>query len=716
MSLNKRHVAKENIIVILCFTLLIGLIFRQYIEKPSTLLPAAGDGMKNYFTYLYHLKHDSTYWKFEGMNYPFGENIVFTDNQPLLVNTVKFISKLVTLDSEDFIAIHNLIIFFGWIIGGLGLFLCFRRLKVSFLFSLLCSLGLILLQPQSMRLDSHFSMAYPFLPWIFLCWLEIWNKENFLKYSLFIGIITTAGGLLHMYHFVTITFLNILAIAFTFIFTKEKKEWNKILMGLGLQTVIPLVILQGVTYIHYVEGRPDNPWGFFNYHASWETLIFSYKLPLFEFINQNIVKIKSFDHNEGKSYIGLFSVILIIYGIYLLISKFRNSFSKFLTTDTISSKLKWIFLTSALISFGLPFVIPGLEWLLDYTGPFKQFRTIGRVAWVSFYAINLLTIPWLYEQTEKLNATQKPILRISIAIVIVIEGFLMLPNMNNPEHLKDSFSSQRSPIPINVKDYQAILPDPYIHIGSECFGWADLGGNQDQIFQITYQLGLPNMGVVMSRNALPQAMLLNELICKPYRVPSIIEILKQKDQRPLLVLESKLNLYNRQSSISHWTADAPIVYEHEQYRLRKLELNQFDTIVKYYNEGAKSQESKISNEKMLTAELKQKDGKWGLETVIMSDSTMNGEHLISFIIDVKSNGDVNAIIDTWQINKDHHLLERRSERINKYYFRIVNNQMYIQIPINLRADSAKLAIRISKDNPSLSDQVNISDFKLFKVK
>jgi hypothetical protein len=71
-------------VVFFVLLLTIGLTYIDFFQKPGLLFSAAGDGMKNYFTFLYHVKHDSTYWKFEGMNYPFGENIVFTDNQPIM--------------------------------------------------------------------------------------------------------------------------------------------------------------------------------------------------------------------------------------------------------------------------------------------------------------------------------------------------------------------------------------------------------------------------------------------------------------------------------------------------------------------------------------------------------------------------------------------------------------------------------------------------------
>ena len=42
-----------------------------------------GDGIKNYYTYLYHAKFDSSFHEFSGMNYPYFEHVVYTDAHPL---------------------------------------------------------------------------------------------------------------------------------------------------------------------------------------------------------------------------------------------------------------------------------------------------------------------------------------------------------------------------------------------------------------------------------------------------------------------------------------------------------------------------------------------------------------------------------------------------------------------------------------------------------
>src|SRR3954462_14259386 len=52
--------------------------------RPGHIVPElGGDGAKNNFTYLYQSQWGHGYW-FDGMNYPYGEHIVYTDGQPLL--------------------------------------------------------------------------------------------------------------------------------------------------------------------------------------------------------------------------------------------------------------------------------------------------------------------------------------------------------------------------------------------------------------------------------------------------------------------------------------------------------------------------------------------------------------------------------------------------------------------------------------------------------
>ncbi|MEM6726259.1 MAG: hypothetical protein AAF598_19615, partial [Bacteroidota bacterium] len=52
-------------------------------------LADSGEAVRSNFLLAYHLKYDSAAFHFEGMNYPYGEHVVFCDAQPL-ISTVLF--------------------------------------------------------------------------------------------------------------------------------------------------------------------------------------------------------------------------------------------------------------------------------------------------------------------------------------------------------------------------------------------------------------------------------------------------------------------------------------------------------------------------------------------------------------------------------------------------------------------------------------------------
>lgn len=81
-------VKKDNLYALLAFAisfLILFFFYHEVILHPNDyVFSDGGDGIKNYYTYLYHAKYDSLFFEFSGMNYPFKENVVFTDAHPLL--------------------------------------------------------------------------------------------------------------------------------------------------------------------------------------------------------------------------------------------------------------------------------------------------------------------------------------------------------------------------------------------------------------------------------------------------------------------------------------------------------------------------------------------------------------------------------------------------------------------------------------------------------
>ena len=73
-----------HVAVLLVIALLMAVLFGPVFWHPGRyLFSTIEDGLKNYYTAIWYVHHDAGWW-FTGMNYPFGEHVVFTDNQPLL--------------------------------------------------------------------------------------------------------------------------------------------------------------------------------------------------------------------------------------------------------------------------------------------------------------------------------------------------------------------------------------------------------------------------------------------------------------------------------------------------------------------------------------------------------------------------------------------------------------------------------------------------------
>ena len=82
---------RRDLIALVLFILLVGVRFWHLISRINSIFfHQYGDAVKNYFTTAYYVSHDSG-WTFHGMNYPYGDILPFTDNQPLLSLMLNFI-------------------------------------------------------------------------------------------------------------------------------------------------------------------------------------------------------------------------------------------------------------------------------------------------------------------------------------------------------------------------------------------------------------------------------------------------------------------------------------------------------------------------------------------------------------------------------------------------------------------------------------------------
>jgi len=258
---------------------------------------------------------------------------------------------------------------------------------------------------------------------------------------------------------------------------------------------------------------------------------------------------------EGDAYVGLaVGVGFVIALVRWIITGFRKPF--FRNVPSVHAPfLNRIFGAAVLLllfALGIPFIIPGLESLENYIGPLRQFRSVGRFAWVFFYVLNILFFVNLYHFASKRAPIWKSLLAVACVLILLVEA-------NQFQHYK-TYEMRRiattkdgkrfTDYPIDYSKYQASIPIPYYNIGSDNFWYAPAGMVLQQSLILSNQTSLPTTGGMLTRTSRAQTMQQLELIAEPYRVPSILGDLP--DKRPFLMLRQKGISEKGQAEFAHF--------------------------------------------------------------------------------------------------------------------------------------------------------------------
>ncbi|MEM9824106.1 MAG: hypothetical protein AAF985_23675, partial [Bacteroidota bacterium] len=144
-------------LLIALMALLIGTRHFDLIKAPNShFIGHSMDGYRSYMAALYHIKHDTSYGHYEGMNYPYGDRVDFTDNIPLISNGIKFISQNIVDLSPWTIGIWNSFLLLSILLSGVFMYLIFRELELPLWYALLISVGISFLSPQLYRTYAHY--------------------------------------------------------------------------------------------------------------------------------------------------------------------------------------------------------------------------------------------------------------------------------------------------------------------------------------------------------------------------------------------------------------------------------------------------------------------------------------------------------------------------------------------------------------------------------
>jgi hypothetical protein len=146
---------KSSWFILFCL-LTLSLISYRWSEwinlPPHYVVEPYGDGIKSYLVPLYHIKFDKTFNHYDGMNYPYGENIVAADGLATISFPLKWLYNN-GVDLTDYLPkIIHFFLLFSFLIGVLYLYKIGLLLGLPFYIAAATSLTIAFLSPQLLRM------------------------------------------------------------------------------------------------------------------------------------------------------------------------------------------------------------------------------------------------------------------------------------------------------------------------------------------------------------------------------------------------------------------------------------------------------------------------------------------------------------------------------------------------------------------------------------
>ncbi len=571
--LKKKNKIFGFLLTILLSIVILFIFFGELVKSSnSRYFGMSGDGFRSYYNAIYHVKYDETYSHFQGMNYPYGEHVMFADTQPALSFSMKFISDNIVDISDNVVGVINSFMILSIIIGAVFLYLVLGELGINRYYSSLVAIGLVFLSPQLARFAGHYSLSFLFIIPVILYLLIRFYKQPSYKKSLIICIYLLFIGSFHLYNY---TFVISVLIFFWIIQLFTVKGYRKIKffsINVLIQVVMPFVILNLFLFLtDNITDRTDYPWGFLAYKSSWEGIFLNkaqLSWPWFkELINFSQVEWEGYSyigHVASFGYIFLFAILafvpffhsvnttlfilVLIVGIivHIILKRKRRIFS--ITDNKILNILTWAGFFTLLISFAWPFIFQ--PKIIPYIGPLKQFRGIGRFAWIFFYTINITIFYVIYNLKIRRKYVKIGIMALSLFILYfdAYSNFKYIPgHLNNRnKYLEDKANVTEVNNwvkKIEVDKYQAIIPVPYFHVGSENL-WLDSKCNvAGYAYIVSIKTSLPTTAVVLGRTSISQTIKNVKMFMEPYRKLDILDDFPNR--KPFLIVLPECNQINQ---------------------------------------------------------------------------------------------------------------------------------------------------------------------------
>jgi hypothetical protein len=553
------------------------LFYQPIIKNPDAhLFSDQGDGIKNYFSFVYHIKHDTSAVHFEGMNYPYGDLLQFSDGQPLIANSLRNLAEIIPSIENYPVGWLNLLLLLSFCFAAVFIALILYRFRLPLWFAVIISVGIIGLSPQMFRMSGHLSLAY-FFSFPAFWWLMLMDDLYKKWYLVMIaGIYNLAILFIHPY----LALINA-SFALAFLFFRHirnfRKEWLSVLMRWTVIILLPILFWK--VYLNVNDDHVQRAEDVFFLTGNTATLS-SVITPPFGWLNRLLNQWIKIDIAwEGWAYIGLVSLFFIIWAIVRLffMKKSERVSGISLTYLAPLRASLWAAVLILIFSFGYPYRL-GMEFLVEWFHPLKQIRALGRFAWVFFYVINVVSFVYLWQWLciPKQRAGRSLILA-GLALVLLAEASFyhydfskMISSSenvfsNSPDNDWKLIYDENEP---KLDSVQAIIAFPYFHIGGSAYSYETEGPNiMKEAFAFSYQSGIPMMNSAMARSSEEEARKNIQFTAFPW-IPKEMKADELDKNRQILILSRPGLVISPEES--YWIEKAHLIYESSELRLHSL--------------------------------------------------------------------------------------------------------------------------------------------------
>lgn len=531
------------------------------LHPDSSLISVWNDGIKNYFTTLFYIDYDEGV-HFSGMNYPFGEHIVFTDNMPALAGPVRFLGNYFPWLQQYALGIMNLCLLFSLVLSVHFIYKILKHYKLNTIYALLSALLIAFLSPQLNRITAHYGMSIVFYIPATIYHIIQYTHSSKKRNLAYIFIIITISAFFHLYNLVIISLFTGLYAIWLTILNKFSRQSIRQSIGLLIVPVASIIVSYGfVMLTDPVKDRSSYPYEALANEATLKDILVN-DVPLgylFQFITGPADPIIS---TEGKSYIGFVSLLLLLsLLVYFLSGKWRNKQESTNEILRFTKSYKVLLIAAAcqlLFSMAIPFIL-GRDFFIENVSIFRHFRALGRFIWPFYYVIMIYCFVVMFKIFLLIKSRKRPILAYCFLTIVMMIWVLQYSAYYTTfrKYDKDAITNYNKLFSKNemnwrewlkekghkASDFQAVLGLPLFHFNSDKI-WLDqgnVGRNEYELCKLSLQTGIPMVNTLLARTSWGQTFANIQLVDGPF---SKKEVLNKFDERPILVYVENVDPLN----------------------------------------------------------------------------------------------------------------------------------------------------------------------------